>query len=156
MTTSNSPVSNSSTTEAAISLVAGLGGQAAQAHRGQALELEDLQHVDQVDAGRDDDQPERDHDQRPAGVEVAVVVGVGDEAQGDGEPGEHQRPAVEVEDGAADAEADPGHAVMEVLAVGLVERLVVLEPLEHDERRVEERHGEQDQRQRRTTRRPRS
>ncbi len=36
---------------------------------------------------------------------------------------------------------------MEVLAVGPVERLFVLQPLEHDERRVEERHGEQNQRQ---------
>jgi hypothetical protein len=36
---------------------------------------------------------------------------------------------------------------MEVLAVGPVDRLAVLQPLEHDERRVEERHGEQDQRQ---------
>jgi hypothetical protein len=36
---------------------------------------------------------------------------------------------------------------MEVLAVGAVERLFVLQPLEHDEGRVEERHGEQDQRQ---------
>src|SRR5689334_24256078 len=40
------------------------------------LELEDLEHVYEVDAGRDRDQPERSHQQRPAQAVVAVVVGV--------------------------------------------------------------------------------
>ena len=36
---------------------------------------------------------------------------------------------------------------MEVLAVGLVDRAAVLQPLEHHEGRVEERYGEHDERQ---------
>ena len=78
---------------------------------------------------------------------MAFVVAVGDEAQRQREPGEHQRPGVEVGDRAPAGEADARHAVMEVLAVGGVDRAPVLQPLEHDESRVEERHGEQDQRQ---------
>ncbi len=75
------------------------------------------------------------------------MVAVGDEAQRQREPREHQRPRVQVGDRAPAGEADPRHSMVEVLAVGTVDRLAVLEPLEHDERRVEERHGEQDQRQ---------
>ncbi len=37
--------------------------------------------------------------------------------------------------------------MVEMLAVGLVDRLPVLQALEHNERRVQERHGQQDQRQ---------
>jgi hypothetical protein len=75
------------------------------------------------------------------------VVAVGDEAKRQRQSGEHQRPGVQVGDRAAAGEADARHPVMEVLAVGAVDRLAVLQPLEHDERRVEERHGQQDQRQ---------
>ncbi len=75
------------------------------------------------------------------------MVAVGDETQRQREPGEHQRPGVQVGDRAAAREADPGHAMMEVLAVGAVDGLLVLEPLQHHEGRVQERHGEQDQRQ---------
>ena len=113
-----------------------------------AVELEDLEHVDQVDARGRHEQPERDDEHRPAEVQVAVVVGVVDEAQRDRVAGEHQRPAVEEQHRAPHAEADPRHAVVEVLLVGRVDRPAVLQPLEHDERRVEERHREQDQRQR--------
>jgi len=108
-------------------------------------ELEDLQHVDEVDAGGHDDQAQADEHQRPAGVEVALVVAVGDEPQRQRKPGEHQRPRVQVGDRAPAAEADARHAVVEVLAVGAVDRLAVLQPLEHHEGRVQERHGEQDQ-----------
>jgi hypothetical protein len=75
------------------------------------------------------------------------VIAVGNEPQRQRETREHQRPRVQVGDRAAAGEADPRHAVVEVLAVGTVDRLLVLEPLEHHEGRVEERHGEQDQRQ---------
>ena len=118
---------------------------------GQPLEVhaaEDLQHVDQVDARGGDDQRERGDEDRPADVQAAVAVGVVDEAQRDGEAGEHQRPGVEEEHRRAHAVADPRHAVVQVLLVGGVDGPAVLQALEHDERGVEERHGEQDQRQR--------
>jgi hypothetical protein len=75
------------------------------------------------------------------------VIGVGHEAQRQREPGEHQRPGVQVGDRTAAGEADPGHPVVEVLAVGGVDRTAVLQALEHHEGRVQERDGEQDQRQ---------
>jgi hypothetical protein len=75
------------------------------------------------------------------------VVAVGNEAQRQRETREEQRPCVQVGDRAPAREADAGHAMVEVLAVGPVYRLLVLQPLEHDERRVQERDGEQDQRQ---------
>ncbi len=75
------------------------------------------------------------------------MVAVGDEAQRQRDAGEHQRPGVEERDRAPAREADPRHAVMEVLAVGPIDRLLVLQPLEQHEGRVEERHREQDQRQ---------
>ncbi len=73
------------------------------------------------------------------------MVRVGDEAQRQREPGEHQRPGVQVGDRAPVGEADPRHPVVEVLAVGLVDRLAVLQPLEHDEGRVQEGDRQQDQ-----------
>ena len=75
---------------------------------------------------------------------MAFVVGVRHEAQRERESGEHQRPCVQVGDRAAIGEPDACHAVMEVLAVGGVYGAAVLQALEHDEGRVEERHGEQD------------
>ena len=90
---SNSPVSICALRRRRRPRPRGLGPRAADAHRAQAAQLEDLQHVDEVDAGGHDQQRERGDDQRPARVEVAVVVGVGDEAQRDGEAAEHQRPA---------------------------------------------------------------
>lgn len=75
------------------------------------------------------------------------MVGVGHEPQRQRQPGEHQRPGVQVGNRAPAGEADARHPVMEVLAVGGVDRAPVLQALEHDEGRVEERHGEQDQRQ---------
>jgi hypothetical protein len=73
------------------------------------------------------------------------MVRVGDEAQGEREASEHQRPGVQVGDRAPVGEADAGHPVVEVLAVGLIDRLAVLEALEHDEGRVQEWDREQDQ-----------
>ena len=78
---------------------------------------------------------------------MAFVIAVGHEAQRQREAREHQRPRVQVSDRPPAAEADPRHPVMEVLAVGSIDRLPVLQPLEHHEGRVEERHGQQDQRQ---------
>jgi hypothetical protein len=78
---------------------------------------------------------------------VTFVVRVGDEPQREGETGEHQRPRVQVGDRAPRGEADAGHAVVKVLAVGGVYGALVLQALEHHERGVEERDGEQDQRQ---------
>ncbi len=75
------------------------------------------------------------------------MVAVGNEAQRQRDAREHQRPGIEVGDRAPPREADPRHAVMEVLAVGSVDGLLVLHPLEHDEGGVEEGHREQDQRQ---------
>ncbi len=80
-------------------------------------------------------------------MEVAFVVAVGDEAKRESEAGEKQRPGVEVGNRAPAREADPGHPVMEVLIVGPVDRLAVLQALQHHEGRVEEGDGEQDQRQ---------
>jgi hypothetical protein len=75
------------------------------------------------------------------------VVAVRHESKRQRETREQQRPRVQVGDRAPVREADAGHAVVEVLAVGAVDRLPVLQALEHDERRVQERHGEQYQRQ---------
>jgi hypothetical protein len=80
-------------------------------------------------------------------VVVAFVVAVGDEAQCQRHASEQQRPCVEIGDRAPAGEANARHAVVEVLAVGAVERLPVLQALEHHEGRVEKRHREQDQRQ---------
>jgi hypothetical protein len=76
---------------------------------------------------------------------MTFVVGVGDEAQRERETGEHQRPRVQIGDRASAREADAGHAMVEVLAVGCVYGAAVLQALEHHECRVEERHREQDQ-----------
>ena len=73
------------------------------------------------------------------------MVAVGDEAQRQRDPRQHQRPGIQVGDRAAARKADTRHAVVEVLAVGAVDRLLVLQPLEHDEGRVQERHRQQDQ-----------
>ena len=73
---------------------------------------------------------------------MAVVVRVRDEAHRDREAGEQERPRVQVEDRAPLAEADPRHAVVEVVRVGRPRRAPVLEPPRDHEARVEERHGE--------------
>src|SRR3954454_3950203 len=86
-----------------------------QAHGIQSLELEDLEHIDQVHGGGDHEDAERDYRGCPARVEVAVVVGVGHEAQGHREAAEQDRPRVEVEHGPALAEADAAQAVVEVV-----------------------------------------
>ena len=68
----NSPVSTSRSTSASISCSLGLGVGARSSTLAQAAELEDLEHVDEVDAGRQREQAQRDHHRRPAEVEVAV------------------------------------------------------------------------------------
>ena len=78
---------------------------------------------------------------------MAFVVAVGDEAQRQREAREQQRPRVQVGDRAPAGEADPRHAVMEMLAVGAIQRLSVLQALEQHEGGVQEGHREQDQRQ---------
>jgi hypothetical protein len=117
------------------------------AHAIEAAELEDLEDVDEIDAGCYPEQTETEHDERPAGVQVAFVVAVGDEAQREREAGEHQGPGVEVGDGAPAGEADAGHAVVEMLAIGAIDGLLVLQPLEHHEGGVEEGDRQQDERQ---------
>jgi hypothetical protein len=52
-------------------------------------ELEDLEDVDEVDARGNGEQRDRSHHQRPTEVIAAMVVGVRDELQGDGDPSEH-------------------------------------------------------------------
>src|SRR3954467_1940952 len=59
-----------------------------------APELEDLEHVDHVDARGQRGGEADHHEDGPTGVEVTVVVAVGDEAKGEGDGGEDQRPAV--------------------------------------------------------------
>ena len=76
-----------------------------------------------------------------------MVVGVGDEPEGEREGGQRQRPAVEVERGAPRGEPDVGETVVEVPAVGLVDRLAVLDSLGQHEARVEDRRGEHNQRE---------
>ena len=83
-----------------------------------AAQLEDLERDHQIDAGGERDDQAGDHHRRPRRVEVAVVVGVGDEAQRQREPGHHQRPAVEVGERPPLREADVRHPVVEVPAVG--------------------------------------
>jgi hypothetical protein len=67
---------------------------------------------------------------------MPVVIAIGNEAQRQRKPGEHQCPRVQVGDRAPAREADARHAMVEVLAVWTVDRLSVLQPLEHDERSV--------------------
>lgn len=52
----------------------GVGAQAAHAQGVEATELEDLKDVYEIDGGGADEQGQRDHDEQPAGVEVAFVV----------------------------------------------------------------------------------
>ena len=91
--------------------------------------------------------PDPDQHERPAGVEVAVMVRVRDEPQRDGERRQRHRPGVQVQDRPTLAEADAAEAVVEVVRIRPVERPAVLRPLEHDERRVEERDREHEQRE---------
>ena len=91
----NEPVSSSRATAWSTSALAGAGlpaiaAQTDQLAQAQAAQLEDLQHLDQVDAGRQRQQAADGHHRGPERVEVAVVVAVGDEAQGQGEAGHHQ------------------------------------------------------------------
>jgi hypothetical protein len=74
------------------------------------------------------------------------MVAVGDKPESQGKPGQQQRPDVQVGDRAPARKTDPGHSVMEVLAVPPVDRLAILQPLEHHERRVEEGHCQQHER----------
>src|SRR5262245_58332875 len=79
----------------------GVGLAFADLPRAQPPELEDLEHVDQVDARGQSDRAETGHHERPAPVEVAGVVGIGDEAQRDREARHGEGPGVQVEHGAA-------------------------------------------------------
>src|SRR4051794_8677351 len=74
--------------------------------RAETRELEDFEHVDQIEAGAERQNAESSQHQRPARVEVAVMVGVGNEAQRKRKRGQRQRPAVEVEHGSSLREAD--------------------------------------------------
>ncbi len=78
---------------------------------------------------------------------MPFVVAVGDEPQRQRHPRQQQRPRIQIGDRAATREADAGHAMVKVLAVGAVDRLPVLQPLEHYEGRVQKRDRQQDQRQ---------
>ena len=151
-TASNSPVSTSRSTSRSISLgrqgrhLAGLH-LALDLTLAEAAELQDLEHEHQVEARRKRDQAEaRDHE-RPAGVESAVVLGVGHEAHRQRERRQRQRPPVQVEHGPPLGEADVGEAVVEVPSVGRVDGPAVLDPLGHHEGRVERRHGQDQQRE---------
>ena len=75
------------------------------------------------------------------------MIGVGHEAQRHREAAEQDRPRVQVEHRPALAEADAAEAVVEVVGVGAVDRAAVLHPLEHHERRVQEGHGQHDERE---------
>ena len=62
-------------------------------------------------------------------------------------PASDRAPRVHVDDRAPLREADVHEAVVQVRAVGAVQRLPVLEPLGDDERRVDDRHREHEQRE---------
>ena len=147
----NSPVSSSRSTRSVDLVLGRVRVGAAQLPRAQPAQLEDLEHVDEVDAGREREQRSSAAiDHRPAGVEIAVVVAsTGRSAARPRAPAIVQRPRVQVEHGPALREADPVEAVVEVVGVAAVDRAPVLDPLGHHEARVEERHGEHDQRARR-------
>jgi hypothetical protein len=66
----------------------------AQAQGIEATELEDLEHVHEVDAGGAHQHGKPDHHEQPTGVQMAFMVGVGHEPQCEGEAGEHQGPCV--------------------------------------------------------------
>ena len=75
---------------------------------------------------------------------MAVAV-VRHEAQRQRQPGQDQRPAVEVGEGAALGKADVRHPVMEVVAVGEVDGAAIAQPLRHDEAGIENRHRQHQQ-----------
>ncbi len=75
------------------------------------------------------------------------MVAVGDKAQRQCQARQHQRPGIQIRDRAPAAEANASHAVVEVLAVAFINGLLVLQALEHNESRIQERHSQQDQRQ---------
>ena len=52
--------------------IGGVRARAAHAHRVEAAELQDLEHVDEVDARGEHEETECRHDQRPAEVQVAA------------------------------------------------------------------------------------
>src|SRR5262245_56355436 len=82
-------------------VLAGLRVRAPQLPRAQPAQLEDLEHVDEVDARREPEREQPAHHQRPAEDQVAVAVRVRDEAQRDRDAGHRQRPRVEIEHGTA-------------------------------------------------------
>jgi hypothetical protein len=67
---------------------------------------------------------------------MPFVIAVGDEAQSQRQAGEHHRPCVQVGDRAPAREADTRHPMVEMLVVRPVDRLAVLQALEHHERGV--------------------
>ena len=107
--------------------------------------LEDLERVDHPHGGADHEQADGGQQQRVLEVPVAARAGR-DEAGEQRVAGHHQRPQVQVGGGAALREADAHEPVVEVVVVGAPRRAAVLEPLEHHERGVEDRHGEHEQR----------
>ena len=112
-----------------------------------ARTLDDLEYVNEVNRDPHGSQDHGHHEDGPGQIEVAAIVAVRDQPQGERQPGQDQGPAVEVGERAPLGEADVGHAVVEVPAVGLVDRLVVLESLGDHEGGVEDRHREDHQRE---------
>src|SRR3990172_7773931 len=117
-------------------------------------QLEDLEQDDDVDGRRDGDETDRrDEERRP---EVPVAVGAEwHEARREGGARKDGAPGPEVQDRPALREADVGEAVVEVPGVRLVDGLAVLEAFRNHEGRVDDGHGESEQREEQPHRRRR-
>src|SRR5512133_1102537 len=108
--------------------------------------LHDLEEVHHVHGGGQGNQPEKRDDERPPWMPLAVLVRA-DEAKGERCRGERPAPQPDVAGRATLRETDVHEAVVQVLAVRDVHGLSVLEPLRDNERGVDDRHRENEQRE---------
>ena len=110
----------------AVMAVCGALALAASVYLVSVLEILKLR---QVDAGGEGEDAANRHHRRPTGVEVAMVVAVGNEAQSERKPRHHHGPAIEVEQRSPLGKADVRHPVVKVGAVGFVQGTAVFQAL---------------------------